>query len=97
MNYYTYQGIIMGQSNPGIGAIVGSAMFNILFVVGLCGLFVMGVSFSNKNLEIFYFKCKHIIKIKMKIKSAKLTMWPFFRDAVFYCIAILLLVLVSYL
>lgn len=63
-------GIFFAESNPSIGAIVGSAIFNILFVIGLCGLFILG--------------------------TAKLTIWPFFRDSVFYCVAILLLVLVYF-
>jgi sodium/potassium/calcium exchanger 4 len=61
-------GIIVGETNPSIGSIVGSAIFNILFVIGLCGLFIAG--------------------------TARLTIWPFFRDSIFYCVAILLLVLV---
>ena len=36
--------IFVSKSEPGIGAIVGSAVFNILFVIGICGLFVANVN-----------------------------------------------------
>ena len=62
-------GIFVSDTSAGIGAIVGSAVFNILFVVGICGLFIAG--------------------------AARLAIWPFVRDSVFYCVAILVLVLVN--
>mgnify|MGYP002785209866 CR=1 FL=1 len=62
-------GIFVNESSSGIGAIVGSAVFNILFVVGICGLFIVG--------------------------TTRLTIWPFIRDSVFYCLAIFLLVVVK--
>lgn len=39
-------GVMVSNEEPVIGAIVGSAMFNILFVVGICGIFVTGVRFE---------------------------------------------------
>jgi hypothetical protein len=37
-------GVMVSSEEPVIGAIVGSAMFNILFVVGICGILVTGVN-----------------------------------------------------
>lgn len=39
-------GVMVSNEEPVIGAIVGSAMFNILFVVGICGILVTGVRFK---------------------------------------------------
>ena len=36
-------GVFILQTNVGIGTIVGSAVFNILFVIGMCGVFSKGV------------------------------------------------------
>ncbi len=36
-------GIFVSESSTGIGAIVGSAVFNILFVIGFCGLYIANV------------------------------------------------------
>ena len=38
-------GVFVSETSMGIGAIVGSAVFNILFVIGICGLFIAGVRF----------------------------------------------------
>lgn len=45
-------GIFVNESSAGIGSIVGSAVFNILFVVGICGLFVSGVIKSIEFINI---------------------------------------------
>ncbi len=36
-------GVFLAQSNVGIGTIVGSAVFNILFVIGMCAIFSLTV------------------------------------------------------
>ena len=36
-------GVFVSKSDAGIGSIVGSAVFNILFVIGICGLFIVNV------------------------------------------------------
>jgi solute carrier family 24 (sodium/potassium/calcium exchanger), member 3 len=41
-------GVFVSKSDAGIGAIVGSAVFNILFVIGICGLFIVNVSLTFK-------------------------------------------------
>ena len=34
-----FTGVFIAESDVGVGTIVGSAVFNILFIVGVCGLF----------------------------------------------------------
>ena len=36
--------VFVSEGDAGIGAIVGSAVFNILFVIGICGLFITSVN-----------------------------------------------------
>jgi len=36
------------KGDVGVGTIVGSAVFNIVFVIGICGLFVNEVSFGTE-------------------------------------------------
>lgn len=49
---YFFAGVFVSEQEPVIGAIVGSAMFNILFVVGICGILVNGVSCENSYMHI---------------------------------------------
>jgi Ca2+/Na+ antiporter len=42
-------GIFVAKGDVGVGTIVGSAVFNIVCVIGMCGMFVNGVSFRLKN------------------------------------------------
>lgn len=37
---------------------------------------------------------KDLIILRFFLKSEKLAIWPFFRDSIFYCISILILVLI---
>lgn len=59
-------GVFLARSDVGIGTIVGSAVFNILFVIGMCTVFSKAV--------------------------LQLTWWPLFRDVLFYCASILVLI-----
>ncbi|KAF7667634.1 hypothetical protein LDENG_00054620 [Lucifuga dentata] len=63
-------GVFITKGDVGVGTIVGSAVFNILVIIGLCGIF------SGQPIS--------------------LTWWPLFRDAVFYILSILVLILVIY-
>ncbi len=82
-------GVFVSTTDVGIGTIVGSAVFNILFVIGICALFVNSVSFWQR------------IKVeKYKIsffKASKLSVWPFFRDSIFYVLAVVILIIVSFI
>jgi len=39
----------VAKGDVGVGTIVGSAVFNIVCVIGICGLFVNGVSSKLQN------------------------------------------------
>ncbi|KAF7228309.1 sodium/potassium/calcium exchanger 3 [Nothobranchius furzeri] len=63
-------GVFITKGDVGVGTIVGSAVFNILVIIGLCGIFAG--------------------------QPISLSWWPLFRDAVFYILSILVLILVIY-
>ncbi|XP_072251703.1 sodium/potassium/calcium exchanger 3-like isoform X2 [Leuresthes tenuis] len=62
--------VFITKGDVGVGTIVGSAVFNILVIIGLCGIF------SGQPIS--------------------LSWWPLFRDAVFYIVSIVVLILVIY-
>jgi sodium/potassium/calcium exchanger 3 len=41
-------GIFVAKGDVGVGTIVGSAVFNIVCVIGVCGMFVNAVSLRFK-------------------------------------------------
>ncbi|KAM9849686.1 sodium/potassium/calcium exchanger 3-like [Aulostomus maculatus] len=63
-------GVFITKGDVGVGTIVGSAVFNILVIIGICGIF------SGQPIV--------------------LSWWPLFRDAVFYILSIIVLILVIY-
>uniref|UniRef100_A0A3Q1H2M1 Solute carrier family 24 member 6a n=1 Tax=Acanthochromis polyacanthus TaxID=80966 RepID=A0A3Q1H2M1_9TELE len=62
--------VFITKGDVGVGTIVGSAVFNILVIIGICGIF------SGQPIS--------------------LSWWPLFRDAVFYILSIVVLILVIY-
>ncbi|XP_054647800.1 sodium/potassium/calcium exchanger 3-like isoform X2 [Dunckerocampus dactyliophorus] len=63
-------GVFITKGDVGVGTIVGSAVFNILVIIGICGVFAG--------------------------QPISLSWWPLFRDAVFYILSIIVLILVIY-
>uniref|UniRef100_A0A3P9K5Q3 Sodium/calcium exchanger membrane region domain-containing protein n=1 Tax=Oryzias latipes TaxID=8090 RepID=A0A3P9K5Q3_ORYLA len=63
-------GVFITKGDVGVGTIVGSAVFNILVIIGLCGIFAG--------------------------QTVVLTWWSLFRDATYYILAVLALILVIY-
>ncbi|XP_025767288.1 sodium/potassium/calcium exchanger 3 isoform X2 [Oreochromis niloticus] len=63
-------GVFITKGDVGVGTIVGSAVFNILVIIGICGIFAG--------------------------QPIGLSWWPLFRDAVFYILSIVVLILVIY-
>ena len=41
--FIQFQGVFIAKGDVGVGTIVGSAVFNILFVIGICGILVTQV------------------------------------------------------
>jgi sodium/potassium/calcium exchanger 2 len=69
----------------------GSAVFNILFVIGMCALFSKTVKVTFKTIPLHY-GCGFIF-IFIFLKILQLTWWPLFRDCSFYSIALITYVL----
>ena len=44
-------GVFIAKGDVGVGTIVGSAVFNILFVIGICGVFVTQVLSIQLNIN----------------------------------------------
>ncbi|XP_057705912.1 sodium/potassium/calcium exchanger 3-like isoform X2 [Corythoichthys intestinalis] len=63
-------GVFITKGDVGVGTIVGSAVFNILVIIGICGIFAG--------------------------QPILLSWWPLFRDAAFYILSIILLIVVIY-
>ncbi|XP_068446466.1 sodium/potassium/calcium exchanger 3 isoform X2 [Clinocottus analis] len=63
-------GVFITKGDVGVGTIVGSAVFNILVIIGLCAIF------SRQPIT--------------------LSWWPLFRDAIFYILSIVVLIMVIY-
>ena len=51
------------QDDIGLGAVVGSAVFNIMFVISVCALFAGQVSTTVIKLILQYFKYNFVQKI----------------------------------
>ncbi|XP_051922474.1 sodium/potassium/calcium exchanger 3 isoform X2 [Hippocampus zosterae] len=63
-------GVFITKGDVGVGTIVGSAVFNILVIIGICGIFAG--------------------------QPICLSWWPLFRDAVFYILSIIVLIVVRH-
>ncbi|XP_075902483.1 sodium/potassium/calcium exchanger 3-like [Nelusetta ayraudi] len=63
-------GVFITKGDVGVGTIVGSAVFNVLVIIGLCGIFAG--------------------------QPISLSWWPLFRDAIFYILSVVVLILVIY-
>ena len=70
-------GVFLVKSNVGIGTIVGSAVFNILFVLGACA-FVVGLVIDQKT---------------KKPTVLELTWFPLSRDTFFYVVSLIAVIL----
>ena len=95
------------QDAVGFGTIVGSAVFNVLLVIGVCAFF------SKEVLNLMHMGNKNLICNTMHVQYCgqtrcmaernhylilhqvlQLTWWPLFRDSAYYCICLLLLAIV---
>jgi Ca2+/Na+ antiporter len=47
--FFKFIGIFVAKGDVGVGTIVGSAVFNIVCVIGICGLCVNGVSLNDEE------------------------------------------------
>lgn len=100
-------GIFVAKGDVGVGTIVGSAVFNIVCVIGVCGLFVNSVSDKNSikiDFEILHwaFSLGNTFNLVVRRKRRKPieietneTFRPLCRDSVYYSLSILILIMVT--
>ena len=75
----------MAKGDVGIGTIVGSAVFNILVIIGLCALLCDKVS--------RLVKCGYSRLIIQLLKQpTQLSWWPLLRDSSYYLVSIGILI-----
>jgi Ca2+/Na+ antiporter len=89
-------GVFIAKGDVGTGTIVGSAVFNILFVIGLCALhtgifYLFQIFKSNKRIILV----KNFIQIFLV--STELNWWPVARDSSYYTFTVLVLIVVRFI
>lgn len=67
-NTFSPAGVFITHGDVGVGTIVGSAVFNILCIVGVCGLFAGQVS---KTLPFVEFSCLYLIGLHEQVFEKK--------------------------
>lgn len=67
-NIFSSAGVFITHGDVGVGTIVGSAVFNILCIVGVCGLFAGQVS---KMLLLVEFNCSYLIGLHEQVFEEK--------------------------
>jgi len=82
-------GVFVAKSNVGFGTIVGSAVFNVLFVIGACAGFTrrLAAQAAKNHFE------KTGEKIPWYHQGLELTAWPLARDSIFYGVDLIVLLL----
>lgn len=132
-----FWGVFITKGDVGVGTIVGSAVFNVLVIIGLCGIFSGQVNVRWSHLQLNggltkYFlnsnginvEINNLLHIKVifvllvyknnsfcselmitfhhdyicffSLQPISLSWWPLFRDAVFYILSIIVLILVRH-
>lgn len=78
-------GTFITEGDLGIGAIVGSAVFNILAVPACCGFFANMV---NKH----FFLQKQPLNLVFGFQVIQLEWWPLTRDSLMYSVSVVMLI-----
>lgn len=89
-------GVFITKGDVGVGTIVGSAVFNVLVIIGLCGIFSGQVHTRSLRPATV---CRHGCGFNSSVftlsrQPISLSWWPLFRDAIFYILSIVVLILV---
>eukprot|EP01065_Artemidia_motanka_P031168 TRINITY_DN3740_c0_g1_i1.p1 TRINITY_DN3740_c0_g1~~TRINITY_DN3740_c0_g1_i1.p1 ORF type:complete len:656 (+),score=129.77 TRINITY_DN3740_c0_g1_i1:71-1969(+) len=82
-------GVFFAKSNVGFGTIVGSAIFNVLFVIGACAV-------ATRSLALEQAKEKHKAGgelLPWYKQGLELTWWPLARDSFFYGVDLVVLLI----
>eukprot|EP00756_Hemistasia_phaeocysticola_P025086 Hpha_TRINITY_DN15987_c2_g4::TRINITY_DN15987_c2_g4_i1::g.72305::m.72305/K13750/SLC24A2, NCKX2; solute carrier family 24 (sodium/potassium/calcium exchanger), member 2 len=82
-------GVFVAKSNVGFGTIVGSAVFNVLFVIGACAAFTRKL--AGDQAKHHFEKTGELIP--WYHQGLELTAWPLARDSIFYGIDLVVLLI----
>lgn len=80
-----FLGVFVAKGDVGIGTIVGSAVFNILVIIGLCALLCDKVRFNEIRIS---------ERFTNFVQPTQLSWWPLLRDSSYYLISIAILIVV---
>lgn len=91
-------GVFITKGDVGVGTIVGSAVFNILVIIGLSGIFAGQVWKKKKKsashlqllLRLNNYTCN------LSFQTVELTWWSLFRDSSYYILSVLTLIMVRW-
>jgi Ca2+/Na+ antiporter len=92
--FTSFFGVFVAESNVGIGTIVGSAVFNVLFVIAMCGIF------AKKVFVVLFLSCQFFGRSfcpsfsankRSRLQVLALTWFPLARDCTFYVIDLVVL------
>lgn len=96
-----FLGVFITKGDVGVGTIVGSAVFNVLVIIGLCGIFAgqvhthkLPITICRFLLPVNHNRCFTSSVCKFSPQPISLSWWPLFRDAFFYILSVLVLILV---
>lgn len=85
--------VFITKGDVGVGTIVGSAVFNILVIIGICGIFAGQVR-TLQSTPCCLTESSQCFMFPFSLQPIALSWWPLFRDAVFYILSIVVLILV---
>lgn len=88
-------GVFITKGDVGVGTIVGSAVFNILVIIGLSGIFAGQVEQTSTS------KYKSFLRERAHTsppspQTITLTWWSLFRDSSYYILSVLALIMVRF-
>ncbi|XP_071965669.1 sodium/potassium/calcium exchanger 2-like [Antedon mediterranea] len=84
-------GLFISTSDVGIGTIVGSAVFNILFVIGMCAVFSKGVlelTWWPLFRDVFFYSLS-IVVLLISFRDGKIEWYESLMSLIMYCFYVL--------
>lgn len=91
-------GVFITKGDVGVGTIVGSAVFNILCIIGVCGIFSLQVQYKGYTqhfcMFVSFFKLCFTSYLSSPPQTIHLTRWPLLRDSTYYTLSISALIVV---
>lgn len=91
----TSAGVFITKGDVGVGTIVGSAVFNILVIIGLSGIFAGQVEQTSASTQQVFLRRRGHPPL-LSPQTITLTWWSLFRDSSYYILSVLTLIMVSF-